>query len=112
MPELEALVRWALRAHERSEALALDSQRVRPSRRLLRQAGAGETLLLRCAWCQRLCVGDEWLHLVAVGTQEQHIASALTEGATHGICPTCFKAQMSRANDLADKSAAEDELPP
>ncbi|HET8751094.1 MAG TPA: hypothetical protein VFM43_01045 [Gaiellaceae bacterium] len=58
---------------------------------MLREARGGGTMLLRCAWCGRLEVGEEWLQLEAIGTGQTRIAQQLVRQSTHGICPECFE---------------------
>lgn len=96
MPEFAALIERAVLAAERSDSLAVDSTRLRSLSRQLRSAWAGEALLVRCAWCKRFKIGQEWLHLDAVGTREHQIANRLLLNASHGICPACFEKQITR----------------
>jgi hypothetical protein len=56
----------------------------------MREARWGGRLLLHCAWCQRLQVGQEWLQLDAIGSGQTRIAEELVRKSTHGICPECF----------------------
>jgi hypothetical protein len=86
----EDLVARALAAQERAVALTVDAARVATLSRVLREARAGKTMLLHCAWCGRLEVGDEWLRLDAIGTGQTRIAEQLVRQSTHGICPDCF----------------------
>jgi hypothetical protein len=96
VPEFAALIERAVLAAERSDSLAVDSTRLRSLSRQLRSAWAGDALLVRCAWCKRFKIGQEWLHLDAVGTREHQIANRLLLNASHGICPTCFEKQTAR----------------
>lgn len=96
MPEFVALMERALQAAQRSDSLARESLRLRSLTQQLRAAWAGDGLLLRCAWCGRFKIGDEWLHLEAVGEREQRIAHRLLDNATHGICGDCFEQHTSR----------------
>ncbi len=96
MPEFTALIERAVRAAQRSDSLAVDSARLRSLSQQLREAWAGDALLVRCAWCHRFKVGDEWLYLDAIGDREQQIAHRLLATCSHGICPTCFEKQMAR----------------
>jgi hypothetical protein len=51
---------------------------------------ANGSLLTRCAWCERIRVGDGWFaveELVRGG-----ITPAARERLTHGICPSCLEA--------------------
>lgn len=93
MPEFAALVERAVRATQRSDTLSVDSKRLRSLAQQLRAAWAGDQLLLRCAWCQRFKIGDEWLYLDAVGDREQRVAHRLLATCSHGICPSCFEKQ-------------------
>ena len=86
----EDLVTRALAAQERARFLTVDAARVSTLARALREARAGRTMLLHCAWCGRLEVGDEWLRLEAIGTGQTRIAEHLVRRSTHGICPDCF----------------------
>lgn len=90
MPLYEDLVARALAAQERARALTVDAARVSSLARVLREARAGKTMLLHCAWCGRLEVGDEWLRLDAIGRGQTRIAEQLVLRSTHGICPDCF----------------------
>jgi len=87
----EDLVKRALGAQERARALTADAARVTQLARTLREARAGGELLLHCAWCQKLQVGDEWLWLDAIGSGQTRIAEHLVWQSTHGICPDCYE---------------------
>jgi hypothetical protein len=87
----EDLVKRALAAQERARSLQFESERVRRLSRIVREAHAGQLLLLHCAWCGRLEVGDEWLRLDAIGNGQTRIAEGIVRHSTHGICPDCFE---------------------
>jgi hypothetical protein len=89
MPLFEELVRRALAVRER-ETAQTDSNRVRELAQLLRDAEAGTTMLVHCAWCGRLQVGDEWLDLAAESDESLEITDSLIRKSSHGICPDCF----------------------
>jgi hypothetical protein len=72
---------------------------------LLREAAHGAVSIVRCAWCGRLKVGEEWLHLEAIGSGQQQISSSLVARASHGICPGCF-AEQERLRERAEVEAA------
>jgi len=86
----EDLVTRAIAAQERAQSLTVDAARVSRLSRALREARTGRAMLLRCAWCERLEVGGEWLLLDAIGTGQTRIAEDLVRQSTHGICPDCF----------------------
>lgn len=94
----EELVARALGAREQARSLSVDAARVIQLSRLLREARAGGTLLLRCAWCEKLQVGAEWLRLDAVGGDQTRIAEQLVRISSHGICPECFDRVRSEAD--------------
>jgi hypothetical protein len=94
----EELVARALGAREQARSLSVDAARVIQLSRLLREARAGGTLLLRCAWCEKLQVGAEWLRLDAVGSDQTRIAEQLVRISSHGICPECFDRVRSEAD--------------
>jgi hypothetical protein len=113
MPLFEELVRRALAARERAEAAQKDSRRVRKLAQLLREAHAGKTLLIHCAWCGRLHVGEEWLDLGAdreegVEIEGPKIADSLIRRSSHGICPDCFARVSTEAEAERSTSTAED----
>jgi hypothetical protein len=91
MPLYEELIRRTLAARETAEAVRDDSRRVRGLAQLLRDAQSGEALLTRCAWCEKLKLGEEWLRLEAVGSGSMTIMESLIRKASHGICPDCFR---------------------
>jgi hypothetical protein len=91
VPLYEDLVERTLAAQEQARSLTVDAGRVARLSQALREARAGGTLLLHCAWCGRLEVGDEWLRLEAIGTGQTRIAEQLVRRSTHGICPDCFE---------------------
>lgn len=97
MPLYEDLVRRGLPARVRARKFRRDDQRVRELAGILRRAEAGEVSIRRCAWCGRFEVGDEWLHLEAIGEGQLTIAFALLERATHGICPECQEQELRRS---------------
>lgn len=94
----EELVARALGAREQARSLSVDAARVIQLSHLLREARAGGTLLLRCAWCEKLQVGAEWLRLDAVGSDQTRIAEQLVRISSHGICPECFDRVRSEAD--------------
>lgn len=54
-------------------------------------------MLVRCAWCDSLRIGDEWLHLEAVGHGQHRITAAVRNNASHGICDGCLKTELRRS---------------
>jgi hypothetical protein len=100
VPLYEDLVRRAVAAHERAASAHAASQQIRDLAAVLRAAQAGRTLLRRCAWCGRFQIGDEWLHLEAIGHGQQQITASLRAKATHGICPDCFAQQPKAERTL------------
>jgi len=52
------------------------------------------TLPIVCAWCERVRSG--------AGRWEEPHAPALTERATHGICPECLIAQTREASNAME----------
>jgi hypothetical protein len=104
MPLFEELVRRALAARERAEAAQEDSRRVRKLAQLLREAHAGKTLLIHCAWCGRLQVRQEWLELTADSEGGPEIAASLIRKSSHGICPECVAHVTADAE--AERSAS------
>ena len=105
MPQYENLARRALEAKTRSDEIRLDSERIVSLAQMLRQAALGQISIVRCAWCDRLKIGEEWLHLEAIGSGQQQINSSLMERASHGICPRCFEDQ-ERLRNQAEVEAA------
>jgi hypothetical protein len=97
MPQYEELARRALEAQQRAASLSADAARARELASQLRRAHKGEIVLRRCAWCGRLAVAGEWLHLEAIGEGQQRIATSLLERATSGICPECFARESEAA---------------
>lgn len=89
----EDLARRASEAKARAEGLQLDAQRMVDLSAKMRAARAGEVAIIRCAWCDRFKVGREWLLLEAIGGGQQHIRASLLRGASHGICPDCYRAR-------------------
>ena len=92
----EDLARRILEVRERSERLGSDSRRLRALTAALRSANRGETLLLRCAWCSRMKLDDEWLALEQISGSRTPLTADLRTGASHGICPDCFDAELAR----------------
>jgi hypothetical protein len=86
----EDLVTRAIAAREQARTLTVDAARVSRLSRALREARTGKAMLLRCAWCERLEVGGEWLRLEAIGSGQTKITEELVRQSTHGICPDCF----------------------
>ena len=93
MPQYEDLVRRALAAQRRSDEICRDAERIQSLAQILRQATHGRVPIVRCAWCGRVKVGEEWLHLEAVGSGQQQIRGSLMAQASHGICTDCFAEQ-------------------
>jgi hypothetical protein len=48
---------------------------------------SGSAILVRCAWCERVKVGDEW---VSAEVQAMRLSRDDIEHHSHGICPDCF----------------------
>jgi hypothetical protein len=44
-------------------------------------------LLVRCAWCERIKMGDEW---VDAEVQAMRVTRDVVARHSHGICPACF----------------------
>lgn len=110
MPLYEDLVARALAAHNHARSLAASAERIRNLAATLRAAHAGELLLVHCAWCHRLRVGEEWLELDGIGNGQTRIAERLAERSTHGICPDCFErvdaeAEAGRRGEAPQKPA-------
>jgi hypothetical protein len=80
-----AAIERAHRTVARSEALAA-------AMRLHRDR---ESLLVRCAWCDRYSLGSEWMRveeLPRVGGVGQKLDN---QRITHSICPECMRAPSS-----------------
>ncbi len=97
MPEYEALVRRAMAARNEAESLQAKSRRISALARALREADAGRGILVRCAWCDRFKIDNEWLPLTAIGAGQQRIATSLRAQASHGICPDCLSRELEEA---------------
>lgn len=97
MPEYEELARRHVAAHRRARTLLREKERIRVLAQILREAQGGRAQLVRCAWCDRIHVGDEWLQLEEVGTGRLRVSQSIREQASHGICPTCFEDEMQRS---------------
>jgi hypothetical protein len=93
----EDLVARALGAQERARALTVDAARVTQLAQILREARSGGRLLVHCAWCRKLQVGDEWLQLDAIGSGQTRLAEQIVQQSTHGICPECFERVRAEA---------------
>ena len=91
MPLYEDLVRRAIAAQESARSLQESAERIKNLAAALREAHAGHALLVHCAWCEKLHVGDEWLELQAIGRGQTRIAERLIRESTHGICPDCLE---------------------
>lgn len=94
MPLYEDLVRRALEARAYSEDAVVEARRLSTLSQLLRDARAGSVMIVRCAWCDSIQLGDEWLHLDAIGSGQRLITEDVRAHASHGICPTCLATQM------------------
>ena len=52
-----------------------------------------EDFLRICAWCKKICYGDEWLPI------EEYFEKGFDTQTSHGVCPTCAEKivdEMSR----------------
>lgn len=87
----EDLARRLRDASKRSERLHLEAERLVDLSARIRSARRGEVSIVRCAWCERFKLGEEWLPLEAIGQGQQHVEAVLLGQATHGICPGCFR---------------------
>jgi hypothetical protein len=99
VPLYEDLVRRAIEAQERAESLVRDSHRIHNLAQLLRDADAGNVMLVRCAWCDSFRVGEEWLRLEAIGHGQLRITAAVRARASHGICEECLASQLRRRDE-------------
>jgi hypothetical protein len=106
VPLYEDLVRRALRAGQRPGERRRNAERVRALARILRDADTGQVAIVRCAWCDRLKLEQEWLHLDAIGDGQQQIKTSLLERVSHGICPDCFHKHDPRLDRLTGKYPA------
>lgn len=93
----EDLIRRAIEAKEQSASIAQDSARILGLARILRTARNGEVSIRRCAWCERYQIGEEWLHLNAIGTGQMLMTKDLLDRATHGICADCLAREKERS---------------
>lgn len=100
VPSDDDLVRRASEAKTRAEEVTAQARRVLDFSRILTAARKGEVSICRCAWCDRFKIGEEWLHLDAMGSGQQHIRGSLLRRASHGICPDCFEGQLQLRRDL------------
>ena len=91
LPLYEDLVRRAIAAQENARSLQSSAERIKNLAAALRDAHAGHALLVHCAWCEKLRIGDEWLELQAIGGGQTRIAERLIRESTHGICPDCLE---------------------
>jgi hypothetical protein len=110
MPLYEDLIRRALALREKAELAKQDTRRVRKFAQLLRDAEAGTVLLVHCAWCERLRLGEEWLRLSDVGSGPR-IAESLIQKSSHGICPDCFQRVSEEVEAAAMRVRQADALP-
>jgi hypothetical protein len=54
----------------------------------LNESTSARELLVRCAWCERVKVDDEWVEAAEV--QAMRLVRDAPERHSHGICPDCF----------------------
>jgi hypothetical protein len=54
----------------------------------LNEITSAHELLVRCAWCERIKTGDEWVDVAEV--QAMRLTPDAPEHHSHGICPDCF----------------------
>ncbi|MGH2933761.1 MAG: hypothetical protein ACRDL2_04505 [Gaiellaceae bacterium] len=55
-----------------------------------------------CAWCGRISLGSRWLKAEEAGNESRRAARG--KHATHGICPSCLRRELTR-NDAVRLSA-------
>src|SRR3954453_2972869 len=79
-----ALPARAARARSLARDQAARSRLLRWLTMLLQDPSA---LVPRCAWCERVQAGGSWL----APAELDHAMSAVTNGVTHGICPSCIE---------------------
>jgi hypothetical protein len=88
----EALAARARAAIEEARRTVARSEVLAAAMRLHQDS---ESLLVRCAWCDRYSLGSEWMradelpHIWGVGRKLQD------ERITHSICPECMQAPSS-----------------
>jgi hypothetical protein len=71
--------------------------------------GPAEEQCVRCAWCGRVQLEDEW---VPPSEYLLHgIPDAVDERLSHGICPACFEAEMAAA-EAARRARTSERLRP
>ena len=54
----------------------------------LNESPSANAVLVRCAWCERIKVDDEWVDAAEV--QAMRLTPETPGYHTHGICPDCF----------------------
>jgi hypothetical protein len=54
----------------------------------LNEITSSHELFVRCAWCERIKKGDEWVNVAEV--QAMRLTRDALERHSHGICPDCF----------------------
>jgi hypothetical protein len=99
VPEVADLVRRALEARARAETLVRETAQRQELAELLREAHVGLRMVVRCAWCGSIQLGEEWLDLQAVTRSQGQILRSLRDWASHGICPLCFEAELRAADE-------------
>jgi hypothetical protein len=54
----------------------------------LNETAFADAVLVRCAWCERIKVGDEWVDVAEV--RAMRLIPEARQHHSHGICPNCF----------------------
>ncbi len=54
----------------------------------LNETPRADAVLVRCAWCERVKVNDEWVDVAEV--RAMRLRPEAPEHHSHGICPDCF----------------------
>jgi hypothetical protein len=55
--------------------------------RNLNEITSADELLVRCAWCERIKMGDEWAD---ADVEAMRLTRNAVARHSHGICPDCF----------------------
>ena len=105
MERAEAAAEAARETQSRAAGGAVEAERLRERARILRAFVARVRreptwLPLRCAWCGRIQVEDDFVDVDA--SLDGDLPERLRERSTHGICPDCLEREQEFAERIRD----------
>lgn len=70
---------------------------------------AGEALIVRCAWCERVEIGRDWISVEEL-TAPARVLTQELDNVSHGLCPRCLDSLTTADADGENEAASPTHL--